>query len=107
MKYCINGVETASLPRRKIVPLTMTIDQFGSTHGLTMKINGDSTMGYTASFECVEIMEAGFLISKWGRGNTIKEAMKDYASQISNTKIAHNAYKRNRVEIDVPILTVR
>lgn len=86
MTYLINGVAVDSLPRQKARPLRLTVDQFAKLHGLTMKINGDSSTGYIAAFERVEVMDNGFLVSSWGRGNTINEAIKDYASQLTRTR---------------------
>lgn len=59
---------------------------------------------FYVSFEHGEVMENGCLIGASGNGNTIDEAIIDYCNQISNRKMAFNAYQENRKEIRCPKL---
>ena len=59
---------------------------------------------FYAKFRNVEIMESGTLRSTFGNGNTPEEAIADYWPRISGQKIAGDAHKDSRSEIQVPIL---
>jgi len=59
---------------------------------------------FYVSFKKGEIMEGGCLVSAMGNGDTIDEALKDYCIQISNRRLAFNAYTPERKEIQFPKL---
>jgi hypothetical protein len=86
----------------------MTIEEFAELHDLTMEINerpnSVPTMRFYASFKHTEVMLGRCLGSVSGDGETIEEAIQAYAQNISLQKIAVDAFKSNRREIDVPRL---
>lgn len=57
---------------------------------------------YFASFPNVEVMRDGMLSGGAGNGSTPDEAASDYALQLAGRRVAIDAYKPNRREIDVP-----
>lgn len=59
---------------------------------------------FYVSFPKSEIASKGMLIGKFGNGNTIDEALKDYADELSEETIIFNAYTSSRKEIKSPIL---
>lgn len=59
---------------------------------------------YYAKFEKAEVMEDGFLAGKYGNGNTIDEAIKDYCREVSNCCIAFGACTNEREEVQFPKL---
>jgi len=59
---------------------------------------------YYVQFENAEVIEGGCLVAKYGNGNTIDEAIKDYCREVSNCKIAFSAYTSERKEIQFPKL---
>lgn len=59
---------------------------------------------FYVSFKKGEVMQGGCLISSSGSGNTIDEALQDYAKKISFTRMAFGAYTNNREEISFPKL---
>jgi len=59
---------------------------------------------YYVKFENAEIIEGGCLISTFGNGNTIDEAIKNYCIEISNRRIAFNSHTYQRKEIVFPKL---
>ena len=62
------------------------------------------TQRFYVYFKEGEVMQGGCLIGSYGNGNTIDEALKDYAKQISCTRMAFGAYTPNRKEISFPKL---
>ena len=59
---------------------------------------------FYVSFEQCEIIDAGFLNSTSGQGDTINEALLHYCSLISNKVAMFNAYKPERIIIQLPTL---
>lgn len=59
---------------------------------------------YYVQFENAEVMEGGCLAGKYGDGNTIDEALKDYCREVSNCRVAFGAYTKERKEIQFPKL---
>lgn len=59
---------------------------------------------YYVQFEKAEVMEGGCLAGKYGNGNTIDEAIKDYCREVSNCRVAFGAYTNERKEIQFPKL---
>jgi len=89
----------------------MTISEFADMHDLNMVVrerhtgHGDNSLPrFYASFEHSEVSDRCMLIGKYGDGDTPEEAIKDYAKEISEKKLVLNAYRKNRVEIQVPCL---
>ena len=95
-----------------------TIEEFAVEHDLTMEVVERSSsilklphMGedsrFYAHFKGAEVMERGMLSSSSGNGATEEEAIRDYARQISERRLAFNATSEdNRVEIKVPSLKI-
>lgn len=88
----------------------MLFHEFSEKHGLQLTIQErqsvtDPRMRYYARFQGAEVMSGGMLISKHGNGRTMREAARDYAAEISHTRIAIGAGTPQRREIDVPRLT--
>jgi len=59
---------------------------------------------YYVQFEKAEVMIGGCLASKYGNGDTIDEAIKDYCREVSNCRVAFSAYTNERKEIQFPKL---
>ena len=59
---------------------------------------------YYARFENSEVMQGSCLIGKYGNGNTIDEALKDYCKEVSNSLVAFNAFSQKRIEVRFPKL---
>lgn len=59
---------------------------------------------YYVKFQNSDVMEGGCLIGKYGDGNTIDEAIKDYCHKVSHSRIAFNSFTPNRTEIVFPKL---
>lgn len=59
---------------------------------------------FYVSFKDGEVMQGSCLLGKYGDGNTIDEALKDYANQISCTRMVFGAYTNNRKDISIPKL---
>lgn len=59
---------------------------------------------FYVSFKNGEVMYGGCLCGYTGNGNTIDEALSDYANQISSTRMAFDAYTPKRKVIDIPKL---
>ncbi len=59
---------------------------------------------FHVSFKEGEVMKDGCLISSYGNGNTIDEALIDYATQVSCERVVFGAYTKNRREISFPKL---
>lgn len=57
---------------------------------------------FYVSFKDGESMEGGCLVSHFGNGNTVDEALQDYSNQISCRRMAFGAYTPNRKEIQFP-----
>ncbi len=59
---------------------------------------------YYVSFPGCEVIEGRFLYGNIGNGETMDEALADYAKQLSNKTIVFNAYTNEREEIECPKL---
>jgi len=57
---------------------------------------------FYVSFKDGESMEKGCLVTYSGNGNTIDEALSDYASEISCRRMVYGAYTNDRKEITLP-----
>ena len=83
-----------------------TIEEFADKHGLTMQVRerrlpvGDRNR-FDAYFESCEVKEGGILISSFGNGATLEEAIANYAREISLKRLVCNAYGTDRREVDV------
>ncbi len=89
----------------------MSLARFADKHKVTMMV-GERDPGWAreskffAHFEpSPEIMRDGFLVGSFGDGATPNEAIANFAKEISGKRIVFNAYRKNRKEIDVPILS--
>lgn len=95
-------IEYDTIPR-------MTIEEFADANGLVMEVHerrGWTGVGrYYAKFTQVEVMEGGCLAGTFGDGLTPEEAIRAYAREISEKRIAYRAYHDDRKNIDVPVLT--
>ena len=89
----------------------MTIEKFAELHDLTMVINerpySVPTMRFYAEFKNTELMLGHGLRGASGDGATPEEAVAEYAQNISLRKIAVNAFKTYRKNIDVPRLVTK
>lgn len=92
----------------------MSIRDFGKEHKLKLKIDerpanlikSGLERFYVAFEGLVEIKNSdGTLLSTRGDGNTKKEAIADYAKEMSNQKIIISANGKKRRKIFSPILT--
>lgn len=76
----------------------ITLEQFADRHELVMLVtdgpaNEFRRHRYQARFEAVEVKDRDLLVTVWGSGDTIKEAIADYAAQIAGGQIlVQNAY---------------
>ena len=71
------------------------------------QINSSTPAGvdrFYVYFDDGEVMENGMLLSDHGNGNTINEALKDYANRISGKRLAFYATTQNRIEVVMPKL---
>jgi hypothetical protein len=94
---------------------TITIDEFADRHGLVLEVNereplyikmphiGENGRFY-AYFGNIEISDGRFLTSAFGNGSTIREAIEDYAYQLSHTTVKNG---NTGGYIDVPHLTLK
>lgn len=89
----------------------MELEQFAEKYGLIMEVRerspSDSFIRYYARFECAEVKQNGMLVSEFGDGATIEEAIESYGRAISGKFLVIRAYSKERKEINVPILTNR
>ena len=83
-----------------------TLTEFATLHGLVIEVLERSRVlgshRYCASLERVEIMDRSCLIGAHGNGSSPDEAMAAYARELAGRRIAIDAYKPERREIDVP-----
>lgn len=87
-----------------------TIEQFADKHGLTMKVierpKKWDLPRYCAWLQNIDTKEGEcFLRGDSGNGNTVAEAIKDYAKAISLKTVVLHAGTPQRREINVPRLT--
>ncbi len=92
----------------------MNIEAFAEAHGLTLQVverrlvNRDfGAKRYYAQFMNTEISRGIFLESRPGEGDTVDEAIKSYAFNISERDLVFDAGGSCRKEIKVPRLISR
>jgi len=89
----------------------MTIEEFADKNNLVMEIHErsdeDSPARFYAHFEHSDIAEDGMLIGKYGDGESKKQAILNYAMEISGKVLVIGAFSGRRREIVVPILVAR
>ena len=83
-----------------------TLEEFADSYGLEMVVKersrpSDPSMKFYAKFPRCEILKRSLLIGKSGNGETVEDAIKDYASQISGELLVKNAHTKERQEIRV------
>lgn len=89
---------------------TKEIIDFEKEIGIELVVNerkikqGSDLKRLYVSFENSDVMSNGFLIGKYGDGNTIDEALKDYCKKVSNCLIAYIPSTKIRREIQFPKL---
>ena len=85
----------------KLIPTT-TIEELAEKYDLTMVITERNVLSnlpkYFAKFKNVELKDGNILISNFGNGSTKKEAIQDYAKEISIKTLVLNAHSEERVE---------
>lgn len=91
-----------------------TLEAFAEQHKLTMEVHERNPRDFGSGWkECIryytqfkncEIKDGSFLSGTFGNGSTPAEAIDDYAKEISGKRIVLNAYRKDRTEIDVPLL---
>ena len=87
-----------------------TLEEFADRYGFEMVVKeranpSDPNMKFYAKFPRCEILERSLLIGKCGNGETVEDAIRDYASQISGELLVKNAHTKERQEIRVWRLT--
>lgn len=87
----------------------MTLEKFAEKHDLIMQIYDRGTRRlffkrYFAHFKNADIEEGGLLKSETGDGDTINEAIDDYARKISERTLVVDGNTKNDRRIEVPIL---
>lgn len=83
------------------------LDRFAERHDLTLLVMRRSIgtpHHFYCHFENCEVMQSGMLVGAYGNGHTEAEAISDYATKISGARIAIDAMRPSRREIDVPFL---
>jgi len=88
----------------------MTLDEFTNKHNLVITINEreeslDSPERYYAKIKHTESKEGNFLCGAYANGRTPKEAIANYATEISCKTLVVDAYEKTRKEIKVPRIT--
>lgn len=68
------------------------------------RMTTDNNYSYSARFKGGETIDGGVLCTYSGRGQTIDDAIRDYAKIISGQTMVFNAYSKGRREVEVPIL---
>ena len=93
-----------------------TLSEFADEHDLVLEVNERSTETLQAfrhlsnkdrfytHFVDSEIKGIGVLISAFGNGETVDEAIEEYRKEISEKTLVVNAGSANRKEIKVPRL---
>jgi hypothetical protein len=82
----------------------MEIMEFAEMHSLKMEVRRRKAGDYYASFSHAETKRDCFLEGTYGNGKNKKEAIKQYAKEISGKLLVVDAYKETRREIPVPAL---
>ncbi len=89
------------------IPVKEILD-FEKENNLTLIVNERpkhfNLPTYYAFFENSEVLEGRFLCGKYGNGETIDEAILNYAKEIEGKKLIMNAYTGHRKEITCPKL---
>jgi hypothetical protein len=95
---------------RVLIPES-TLDEFATTHGLTMEVVERDThfveprLRFYAHFKGGEVKEGPILSGVFGNGHTEAEAIADYAKRISLKLLVFDAYWMKRREIRCPRFT--
>jgi len=88
---------------------TKEILDFEQEIGTELVVNERKEYGkgckYYVQFEHSEVMTGVFLVSSYGNGDTIDEAIENYCVKIQNKRIAINADTPNRREVVCPKFT--
>ena len=94
-----------------VTPLErMSVQEFANKHGLTMKVDERATnywpdARWYARFDNFELKEGSCLVSTYGNGSTVDEAIANYCKEISEKHGVINAYHVSRKEIyRIPLL---
>jgi hypothetical protein len=84
---------------------SMTLSEFADKNNLKMSVTV-TNVGYHAGFDLIEVKEsAGVLASVFGSGETLQEALKDYAKKITHKTLTYNAFSaEKRFDIMTPVL---
>ena len=76
-----------------------------------LKLNKDlviskitDTNEFTVCYRNCDIKKGVALVSEYGRGITLKEALLDYANKISGQTLVFDAYSNNRTEVRVLVV---
>lgn len=84
----------------------VTFDAFAEKNGLTMRVKERpmklNLPRYYAYFDGVEVTDGVFLVSVFGNGMTPGEAIASYAMKLLGQRIAVDANKKQRREIECP-----
>lgn len=91
------------------------ISKFAGEHGLTMRVverkpsdlhrSFDfASSRFYAHFDNCEVKEGSCLVGIFGNGATEKQAIANYAKEISNKRLVINAFRGERREIEAPYL---
>ncbi len=91
-------------------PERVKFSEFADKHGLELKVNerarGNGPCGplkrYWVNFDRCEAKEGCMLAGYSGNGDTIDEAIRDYARQLAGARLVHRAYQADRREFDCP-----
>ncbi len=98
-------------------PERVKFSEFASINNLTLEVNerarrrdysgyGNGPVGplrrYWVHFDRVEAIEGCMLAGYSGNGDTIAEAIRDYAGKLAGARIVHKAMGPDRREFDCP-----
>ena len=83
-----------------------TLEEFADEYDLEMVVKersnpSDPSKKFYAKFPRCEILKRSLLIGKFGDGETVEDAIRDYAKQISEELLVKNAHTKERQEIRV------
>lgn len=83
------------------------ITEFEKELGYELEVNerpfkANPDRRFSVSFPRGEIMQNCALLSRFGYGATIDEALKDYAAKISGNRMAFDTFTPDRKEFDLP-----
>lgn len=95
MKIVLDKIESSGL----------TLEQFADKYGLTMRVEERRYRDlprYHAAFDGVEVIEGLSLAGVHGNGETPGSAIADYAVRLRGQRIAVDAFRPTRREIQCP-----